>query len=440
MPAGVDERLWKKAKRRAAEQGKAEEWDYVMGIYQTMTSGKHAPHGQHKSAGAPSMNNAKEDIDNLLWRAIEGGLGAEKAAALRTRSLSELTGVTSISVGMGKLATSAQTKKANWRKIHAGLKEAVALEKERPPVPRGIHEGKSMERKLASARKLRVLEASDLLSDEDRVKVAALRGELDKEIFGGLVHTAVGQTKTAANPLAGTPTAPAERWLADAMKNGAGTLGKGLLMGTGAAVPLTVGGMAVADHSAEEMRNQALLAAAAVGGLGAAGYGIHSAMQGEKLSTLTQTVYLDQLLSRVDQTEKVSALREMNRDLGVSVLLDLEKTAADMEAQLPPEAAAGFEQMAMPQAAPPPMPMQPQMTQGMPAPRGPLPDTVNTPASLHAYNALLDQLGGGSNAGRAYHPSFGKLPPVELWSMVSPTDRERLTRLYPSAGLLSGAV
>lgn len=381
---------------------------------------------------------SSEDIDNLLWRAIEGGLGTEKAAALRTRPLSELTGATSISVGMGKLATSAQTKKATWRKIHAGLKEAVALEQERPPVPRGIHEGKSMERKLASARKLRVLEASDLLTDEDRVKVAALRGELDEEIFGGLVHTAVGQTKTAANPLAGTPTAPAERWLADAMKGGAGALGKGMLMGTGAAVPLTVGGMAVADHSAEEMRNQALLAAAAVGGLGAAGYGIHSAMQGEKLSTLTQTVYLDQLLSRVDQTEKVAALREMNRDLGVSVLLDLEKTAADMDAQLPAEAVAGREQMATPPA---PMPMpQPQMTQGMPAPRGPLPDTVNTPASLHAYNALLDQLGGGSNAGRAYHPSFGKLPPVELWSMVSPTDRDRLTRLYPSAGLLSGAV
>lgn len=41
MPANVvkteeDEKKWEKAKELAAEQGHAEEWDYIMGIYKKM--------------------------------------------------------------------------------------------------------------------------------------------------------------------------------------------------------------------------------------------------------------------------------------------------------------------------------------------------------------------------------------------------------------------
>ena len=45
MPTNVvktpeDERLWQKAKARAKEQGKAENYAYIMGIYKSMNSDK----------------------------------------------------------------------------------------------------------------------------------------------------------------------------------------------------------------------------------------------------------------------------------------------------------------------------------------------------------------------------------------------------------------
>jgi hypothetical protein len=45
MPTNVvktpeDERLWQKAKARAKEQGKAENYAYIMGIYKQMNSDK----------------------------------------------------------------------------------------------------------------------------------------------------------------------------------------------------------------------------------------------------------------------------------------------------------------------------------------------------------------------------------------------------------------
>ena len=42
MPAGVDEGRWEKAKQLAADEGRAEDWPYVMGIYQRMSGKKKA--------------------------------------------------------------------------------------------------------------------------------------------------------------------------------------------------------------------------------------------------------------------------------------------------------------------------------------------------------------------------------------------------------------
>lgn len=272
------------------------------------------------------------EIDNLLWRAIEGAIGSEKTAWLREAPLHEIVGtrlgVDDFNLGdaVAHLGKTAREKKAFRQKTASALHALGELIGDAPAPPRP-----SFQRKIAAARKLRTL-AQAHLSPQEHVKVASARQELDATLFDDMI-------KLATNPL-----------MSVAKSDFARNMAKGLALGTGATVPLYVGGNMLAEDTAEEFRNKALQTAAGVGGIAALGYGANRLMDNaayearhpdkfkgaafledpisEKVAELTATVYLDQFLAQVDQTEKVAELREVNRDYGVTVLCELEKSTA----------------------------------------------------------------------------------------------------------------
>lgn len=277
--------------------------------------------------------------DELLWRAIEGALGTEKTAYLRYAPLSAITGAEDLTTAVAAHSSAHHEKKAFWRTVGRGLqaldKVAAAPAEDTRPYPPNT----SIHQKIAVAKKARVLESA--LSGVESVKVAAIRREVDNDIFDGLL-------KAASGTLMGAIKSPEARALAEKVIEGGKNLGskalQGAAVGTGLAVPLYIGGTALAEDAAEEARNKALQTAAGVGGMAMLGYGANRLMDNaayhdrhkqaaaddtyEKISALTATVYIDQFLAQVDQTEKVAALREINRDYGVSLLCDLEKSAA----------------------------------------------------------------------------------------------------------------
>ena len=64
MPANVvkspeDEQHWKRAKKRAAEQGRAKDWPYIMGIFQKMT-------GKSMDAAIEVTEKSEQEIRELL--------------------------------------------------------------------------------------------------------------------------------------------------------------------------------------------------------------------------------------------------------------------------------------------------------------------------------------------------------------------------------------
>jgi hypothetical protein len=279
--------------------------------------------------------------DELLWNAIEGALGTDKTAYLRYSPLSEITGASDLPTAVAAHAGAHREKKAFWRTtgqtFRALDKVAAALPEDNRPYPPTT----SLQTKIAVAQKARLLEGA--LTGEENVKVASIRREVDNDLFDMLIKQ--------ANVLGGAIKNPAARELAESVVEGGKDLGKKALqagaVGTGLAVPLYVGGSALAEDATEEARNKALQTAAGVGGMAMLGYGANRMMDNAayhdrhkqasaddlmtKISALTATVYIDQFLVQFDQTEKVAALREVNRDYGVSLLCDLEKTAMQIE-------------------------------------------------------------------------------------------------------------
>lgn len=273
------------------------------------------------------MNQA--DLDNFLWRSLEGGLGAEKVAWLREAPLSEIVGtnlgVPDFNVGdaIAHVAKTAHEKKANHRKQMSSFRALGELIGNPPAEPQH-----SFARKVASAQKLRDLAGLAMRPDE-HVKVASARKVVDDQIFDEML-------KLAANPLAGV-----------AQSSFARNMAKGLALGTGATIPLYVGGNALSDDVSTDFRDKALQTAAGIGGIATLGYGANRMMQnaaykdrhpdkfktaafmadpvGDRVVDLTASVYIDQFLAQVDQTEKVAEIRELNRDFGVTVLCELER-------------------------------------------------------------------------------------------------------------------
>lgn len=351
--------------------------------------------------------------DELLWNAIEGALGTEKMAYLRYAPLSTITGARDLPTAVAAHASAHHEKKAFWNTVGRGLRSLEKVAKASPPDNRPYPPNTSLVRKIAIAQKARLLEQG--LEGSENVKIASVRKEVDKDIFEALIKQ--------ANVLSGAIKNPAARELSESVIEGGKDLGKkvltGAALGTGAAVPLYIGGSALSDKATEDARNRALQTAAGVGGMAMLGYGANRLMDNmayhnrhkqaewganelrvewkdyndgragsivaptgevlvpdafsentppeaiqaslqqvagllgkppeeilgpyaqnkqassddifEKISSLTATVYIDQFLDQVDQTEKVAALREVNRDYGVTLLCELEKHAQDKE-------------------------------------------------------------------------------------------------------------
>ena len=71
MPPGIvktdrDEELWEKAKAMAAEQGHAEDWPYIVGIFKQMKGGKLS-----KAARQPDIDALRKQASELLAK-LEG--------------------------------------------------------------------------------------------------------------------------------------------------------------------------------------------------------------------------------------------------------------------------------------------------------------------------------------------------------------------------------
>lgn len=334
------------------------------------------------------------DYTELMWQAIEGALGAEKTATLRYTPLHRLTGASTLSDAVAMHAITRREKKAFFKSVKTAAAAAPQVERQQ-----------SMPQKIATAMKARAIEAH--VEGEVAVKVAAVRREVDRDIFDSLMKVA------KANILTDVSESPMARELGKKLLGGAAA-------GVGLGVPLYAAGSALSEQNAEEMRNKALQAAAGVGLIGLGTYGAGRGMdylatererdnqaarsvdmqramlantlaanqamkyssagpdgktdltepspvleesKGEhwpsktkeknpggetqmeqeagKVAELMKTAYIDAFLEQVDQTEKVAALRELNRDYGVSLICDLEKRAAGVLSNLAKRTAAG---------------------------------------------------------------------------------------------------
>jgi hypothetical protein len=230
------------------------------------------------------------NIDGLMWRALEGGIGREKTAYLRNEPLSEIMGVETLPDAVAAHGAATHDKKAFYRSLHSSFHALAQIlpEQEKTAAPYPVNT--SFARKLAVAQKARILESAS--EGETTEKIAAVRQIIDEDIFTQFVKQ--------ANILSGVADSPAARKLNKRLKNKGGEaeaavsgqgleadlaksanlggdLGKKLLggaaFGTAMGVPLYLGGSALAEDHAVQIRNKALQAAAGAGLIGLGAYG-----------------------------------------------------------------------------------------------------------------------------------------------------------------------
>lgn len=310
---------------------------------------------------------------DLIWGALEGGLGAEKTAYLKHQPLDEIVrnkiahdhGVEvgpNITLGdaVGTLGISWRKKKAQHRVIQDGITalksvlpadtEKTASEAEARLYPRDA----STFHKISAAYKLRRL--APLARGDGAEKIAALQQQVDEDIVESLKKEA---------RLSAISKHPAAR-----------NMGKGLAVGAGAAAPLGVGaymtGSALSDRFTEDARNRALETAAGVGAIGTGVYGIgrgidhmleqrgadrnyermlnhqrqlladqqrmlgKQASVNENVETDFKTaIYIDSLLENVEQNEKVAEVRALNREYAVNLLCEAHTKEAQQTVGVP---------------------------------------------------------------------------------------------------------
>lgn len=315
---------------------------------------------------------------DLMWKAIEGGIGREKTAYIQSTPLNEIMrekvarehGI-DIDSGMGMedaigaIAISWRKKKAQSNKVKEGLDALKDLTRSSQTEKTASDDtielypkDASTHHKIAAAYKLRRLE--DLAEGENTEKLAHLRKQTDKDVIKSL--------KKEANILGAISRNPAAR-----------NVGKGMAVGTGAAVPLYAGGSALSDRFTEDARDRALETAAGTAAIGVGTYGLgrtidHGLEQRAQSNNLQRAlkaqsqvqrssspslrekggsvgsaengavenfkaaVYLDELLGNAKNTEKVAAVRERSRKTAVDQLCNsYKKQARDHSGQrLPP--------------------------------------------------------------------------------------------------------
>jgi len=174
--------------------------------------------------------------------------------------------------------------------------------------------------KVARAYKLEKLaeladsETRSALLDERRAVVDATYSQLYKE----------------AGVLDAAKSSRAAEGLSEFLKSDAGSAGvKGLAAGAGLAVPGIAAGSYLSDKATSDARDKALQAAAGTAALGLTAYGIgrgvdhfteRNASGSSCLEDLETTFYVDALLAQEPPSEKIAALRQVNRDYGMTLL------------------------------------------------------------------------------------------------------------------------
>lgn len=295
------------------------------------------------------------EMDQLLWRAIEGALGTEKRAFLQNAPLTEIIGSNAsfeLSDAMGAVAASGAQKHAEAASIRSGL-QALALVADAADVGRP----EPFTQKVARAYQLRVLEP--YCSGGTKQAAIRERRRLNAEIMETV------KTAGAGTALAGTVSNPLLRETGKKMLQG---LGAGIGAGAGLALPAYGVGSMLSDKFTEDARNRALQTAGGVAGIGALGYGAKTLMDQmaqdrsrtknyeamhdfhkrssvkvaaevyasmhvgmEKAAHMATCVYLDECLSSLEQTHKVAGLRDLNNEFLTELLATTEKSANVMQ-------------------------------------------------------------------------------------------------------------
>jgi hypothetical protein len=288
--------------------------------------------------------------DELLWRAIEGALGAHKRAFLQNAPLTAIIGQSpqfALPQALHAIAATGHQKQAEAASIQGGL-QALALVAKDASVPRT----EPFLKKVARTHKLRVLEFG--LSGGEKQAALHERRQLAAEIMETVKTAGTGKV------LSGIVENPTLR------EAGKKMLGGGAVA-AGAALPAVAVGSHLSDKFTEDARNRALQTAGGVAGIGLLGYGAKSMMdqaaqdrtrdknygamedfankmssekvsaevyaamhiEEEKVAHMTTCVYVDALLASKEQTHKVAAMRDLNNEFLVELLATSVKVATN---------------------------------------------------------------------------------------------------------------
>lgn len=280
--------------------------------------------------------------ERTIWSALSAAIGPEKTAALKNTPLDDIVRQKvareeGVSVDndaimydlMAVVGKKAARKKEKYKSIKRASKNLSSSQKEG---------SRSVFKKLARSEKYRILE--DIASGAEKQNIRRMRKKADRDAYTKLQKEA-----------AGSILAPLKSGLKELGEH-SDTMAKGLMGGTGAAVPTYIAGSALigdAEESSENVmddaRNTALQTGAGLGGMYLAGKGVSSLMSGgeepnpvntkessvsselekvaEKIQDFTSTVFLDQLFQKTAQKEDYEKVAQLNTDYGVDIALDL---------------------------------------------------------------------------------------------------------------------